>query len=264
VREVVSMRPDADGIDDQTAFMGSRLVSANIIALAGAAGRVDEIAAAFGPYMVPAARPTLHYVLDRGTNPERTLRLRAKAYSWPIAGADDRAIQLQWVAADPIAYGTETNTVTSWSGPADVVGRLYPLTYDRAYAAGGGAPASGLIVGPGDVPILPYLRIYGPASAPVVTFDIDDGTGGPAGVAVIPFVSSFRIDAGDFVGVDTKEHRARLNDDPAASVLSALDWPDLVWPVLPNAPATTTMQLTADNATGLTQVVATWTDGYLS
>jgi hypothetical protein len=98
----------------------------------------------------------------------------------------------------------------------------------------------------------------------VVGFSIDDGSGGPAGAAAIPFVSTFRIDAGDFVGVDTVEHRARLNDDPASSVLSALDWPNLVWPVLPNAPAQTTMQLTAENATGLTQVVATWTDGYLS
>ena len=51
-----------DGVDDTSMYLGSRLVSADITAMATVgAARIDEIAAAFGPFMHPAARPVLHY-----------------------------------------------------------------------------------------------------------------------------------------------------------------------------------------------------------
>ena len=45
--------------------MGTRVVSADITALAGAGARIDDVADNFAPFMVPSARPVLHYVLDR-------------------------------------------------------------------------------------------------------------------------------------------------------------------------------------------------------
>ncbi len=100
VRDVVSNRPDQNGIDDRTAYFGQRVVSANITAQQAP---VDAVAASFAPFMVPAVRPTLHYVLERPGNPERTMTVRASGYSWPISGSKTRDIQLQWVTSDAVA-----------------------------------------------------------------------------------------------------------------------------------------------------------------
>lgn len=63
VRDVVNNRPDQHGIDDRTQYFGARVVSADLVARGQP---VDEVAAAFAPFMVPSVRPTLHYVLDTG------------------------------------------------------------------------------------------------------------------------------------------------------------------------------------------------------
>src|SRR5215475_9017960 len=73
VREVVNNRPDQDGADDRTRLMGPRAVSADITAIRSVPAQVDAVASMFAPYMVPSARPVLHYVLDRPGVAERTL-----------------------------------------------------------------------------------------------------------------------------------------------------------------------------------------------
>jgi hypothetical protein len=259
VREVKSNRPDMDGIDDRTQFAGGRVVSAKVDALAGAGARVDEVAASFGRYMVPSARPYLHYVLDRDDNPERVVGpLRGVAAGWPIVGDNKREIQLQWIAADPVAYDPASYLATAWAGSAVTVGRQYPLTFDRTYAAGpGGSKVDAVFNVHGDYPAQPVVRVYGPITSAVVTFDT------PSDHYVIPFAHGFRIDAGTHVTVDTKAHAAYLGDDPTASVLSSLDWSRLVWPVLPSG-NTVTMSVSGENTTGLAQAQATWNEGYLS
>ena len=255
IREVVNNRPDADGIDDRTALWGSRVVSANITATEPP---VDAVAASFAPFMSPRVRPVLTYVLDRPGAQPMSLTVRASGYAWPISGSKHREIQLQWVAADPIARDPVTRSATAWAGTGAVLGRVYNLVPSRAYPAGAGLPSSGTIIGQGNVPVQPYLRIFGPITDPRVTFD----TVGPP-VAHSEVGMAYRIDAGHFVGIDTRAHTARLDDDPSASVLSELDWPRLIWPMLPNAPDSTSMALTGTGTTSSSQVVASWQDGYL-
>ena len=114
---------------------------------------------------------------------------------------------------------------------------------------------AGQILGAGDVPIRPYLRIYGPISDPVVTFF-------PTGGTMSRVALTTRIDVGHFVGIDTAAHTAYL-DDTGTSMLAELDWLNLQWPALPPR-APTTLQLTGSTTTHVSQVVATWRDGYLS
>jgi hypothetical protein len=264
IRDVVNNRPDNDGTTDRTRFMGSRAVEADITALVGAGARVDEVAASFAPFMNPALRPVLHYVLDRGANPERTLVLRCTAYSWPIIGDNQRDIQLQWVAPDPVVRGATLNLSTAWSG-AGGVGRTYTRNYNRTYPAGSANPVSGRLTSDGDLPFRPYLRIYGPITAPVVAFVPDLSSGDTTTWGQIIFVSNFTISAGHFVGIDTDAHSAFLDDNPAQPVLSQIDWNNLRWPVLSPKPNGWTMSLTGQPAmTGSTQVQATWQDRYLS
>jgi Concanavalin A-like lectin/glucanases superfamily len=255
VRDVTQNRPDQHGIDDRTMYMGGRVVSVVVTALATAGARIDEVASAFGPYMVPDVRPVLHYVLDRADNPERTLTLRASAYSWPVVGPTQRDVSLQWVAADPVARSATVQSATAWSGSSTAAGRSYSLAYNRSYPAGGGAPVAGRIQSAGDVAVRPVVTLYGPLSHGVVTLTQDGAT-----IGVLPMAAPARIDAGRWWTIDTAAHTA--TDDAGASVLASLDWSALAWPVV-GAGTPATMALAGDGTTHVTQAVATWQDGYL-
>jgi hypothetical protein len=263
VRDVVDNRPDQHGVTDRTQFFGSRVISANIVAQSPAASSVDEVAASFAPFMDPSARPVLHYVLERPDATEKVLTVRASAYAWPLVGGKRRDIQLQWVASDPVSFASLEQVATAWSGPSVGGGRTYPLTFNRTYPGGGGAPANGVIVSEGDVAVMPYVRIYGPITGGEVVFVAAPVP--PSGSTFrLPLLGTNRIDAGHFIGIDTHAHTALLDDDPAQPMLNQLDWTRLRWPVLPVAPYETTMSITGTNTTGISQAQATWKDRYLA
>ena len=259
-REETNPRPDAHGTDDSTSLYGARGVTAAVTALHGAGAVIDDVVASFAPFVTLAARPDLHYVLERPGAPERIIAgLRAANYSAPIAGPFQRDLQMQWVAPDPLAYGATAHTATAWAGTGAVLGRVYPLVFPRAYPVGAGLPTVGVIVSAGDVPVQPYLRIFGPITDPLVTFD----THGPPS-AHSEIMVGMRIDAGHFVGIDTAAHTAYLDDDRGQSVLPELIWPTLVWPSLPPSPDATDMALTGTGTTSSSQCVASWYDGFLT
>jgi hypothetical protein len=259
VREVIANRPDTNGAIDRTSLMGARLITAEVKAELGAGARIDDVADNFAPFMVPAARPVLHYVLDRPGAAERTFTLRAVSYAWKVDSPVERDIQLQWKSADPVARDPHTQTVTALAGSTGGTGRTYPLVYARTYPTGGGAPSSGTIISPGDVAVQPLVNVYGPITGPVVTFTPSSGP-----VSRVAFVASYRIDAGHYVAVDTVNKTAYLDGPDGTSVLAWLDWFNTTWPVLPVAPASTTMGLTGASTTGSSQAQAVWRDGYLT
>jgi len=257
VRAVTNNRPDMDGIDDRTQLMGGRTVTAEVMAIDGAGAQIDDVASAFAPFMVPSARPELHYVLDRPGAPERMMIVRAAGYAWAVAGASERDIQLQWIAADPVAYDPIQHTATAFAGTAGLSGRTYTRTYPRTYPTGTAPPSTAIIHSNGDLPVRPLLRIYGPINAPVVQIRGADGT-----VYRVSFIGSFQIGVGAFVDVDCAAKYARYQGDPLQPVLNQIDWTTLRWPVLP--PQTdNVLSLSGTNTAGATQVQAIWQDGYL-
>ena len=254
VREVVTNRPDQDGVDDRTAYFGSRVVSANITAQSPAAVSVDAIAASFAPFMVPSVRPVLHYVLERPGAAERTLTVRAANYTWPISGGTKREIQLQWVAADAIASAAAVRTATAWAGSDVKGGRVYNLTFNRTYGAEGGSfPTTATLRTDGDVPAWPLLRVYGPITLPFLAF-------GPAGQ--IKFLAPFAIDAGHFVEISTADRTVFLDGDLAQPAFASLDWRQTKWPSIAPGPGIP-MSISGTSTTHVTQVQATWQDRYL-
>lgn len=262
-REVTQNRADADGAVDRTSLMGPRVIQASITALAAGGASIDTVAASFAKYMVPSQRPTLHYVLDRPGAVERLLTLRASAYAWPIVGPSQRDISLQWVAPDPVARATETQSATAWAGASVGGGRIYDLRFDRSYPLGGAAgPTPAQVSGNGEVPITPYLRLYGPITAPYVSFD--SVAGGASWAGIFRFVDGFRVDVGHFVGVDVGAHSANMDDDPTQSVLSSLAWSSLTWPVWPNLPTVVAVNYGGTNTDYRSQCQIAWQDGYLS
>ena len=265
VRAVVSNRPDTDGIDDRTQYFGERAITANITALVGAGARIDDVADNFAPFMTPSARPVLHYVLDRPGAAERTITVRAAGYAWKVEGDNQRDIQLQWVAADPNVYDPNLQTVTAWSGSSTAAGRAYPLTYPRAYPTGGGSSTTGTINSPGDLPVQPLLRIYGPITTPRVYLQTltSPGVNGPQ--YRVWFATGFQVNAGEWVDVDTDNKTANRNSDPTQPVFASINFVSTVWPVLPVAPGYTYLSMTGTGATNqVTQVQAIWHDAYLT
>ena len=170
VREVVDNRPDADGVYDRTQFFGSRVISANITAQSPAA----ELDRRGGGQLRPV------HGAERAPRPALRPRApgRGRAHHHAAGGRlllahrrrRKRDIQLQWVAADPVAREASDKTATAWAGASEGGGRTYPLTFNRTYPGGGGAAANGLIVTHGDVAVSPYLRIYGPITGAAVAF----------------------------------------------------------------------------------------------
>jgi hypothetical protein len=258
VRDVLNNRPDGDGVDDRTLYFGARAVTANITALTGAGAQIDAVASAFAPYMVPSARPVLHYVLDRPGAAERTLVVRAASYDWKIEGDQQRDIQLQWVAADPAVQDPVAKTATAWAGSALNPGRLYNLTYPRTYPAGGNTANTATIHSNGDLSVQPLVRIYGPISGAAVHFAVPSGP-----TFTVGFVSTFTIGAGAWVDIDTNQKTAYYQGDINQNVLASMDWPNLTWPVLPPN-VDNQMTLTGGATSGVTQAVATWNDRYLT
>lgn len=235
-RDVVNNRPDRNGADDRTQYFGIRTVTIQLEVLQGAGARVDEIAGLFGPYLDPAQRPVLHYILDRDTNPERTLTLRAAAFTAPVSGPYQRSIQLQFVAADPLARDPLTKTATT--------------------------PLGGMvtIATPGDVPIWPRFRITGPVTAaPMLQFVPTAGY-----IWWFGFISSFAIAAGHFVDIDTDARTVYRDGDPGSPALGSVDWTISSWQPLPPAPSTTDMTLAGTGPSSATHVTAYWQDGYLT
>jgi hypothetical protein len=206
--------------------------------------------------MNPAARPTLHYVLDRPGVGERTLVLRAKAYTWAADDAYQRDVQLQWLAADPIARDPNVKSSTAWAGAG--AGRTYPLTFPRTYPAGGTSSTSGTISAAGDVDVRPLVRVYGPATAPAVVFTYGDGS-----TSTLAFDAGYDLAAGDWLDIDAEARTVNLNSDPTRPELAAVDWPTSAWPFVPAGTAATFV-LDASSTSGVTQAVAYWQDGYLA
>lgn len=260
VRDVVNVRPDQDGAIDRTQFFGERAVSASVKAVTWAGAQLDDVASRFAPFMVPSARPVLHYVLDRPGAPERILTVRAAGYEFIVDNPDERDIHLAWIAADPIVRDPTPHLATAFTGSSPgTAGRRYNLVFPRVYPSGGGGPVSATIYSPGDVAVRPLLRIYGTVTAPVVSF-----TPGAGAFAMLPTMT---ISGGHYVEADCAAQTAWLDGDRTRSVAAYIDWATIYaqggWPLIPPR-STITMTMTGQSTSGNAQTQVSWQDGYLS
>jgi hypothetical protein len=263
VREVAENRADQNGMIDRTSLFGGRIITIELTALAGAGARIDEVVASFAPFMDPSLRPQLHYILDRPGELERVITVRAQSFAWPIVGPNQRDFQLVFLAADPLLYDATTNTATAWCGATGNPGRVYDLTFDRTYPAGGTTPSTVQLNNYGDVWVPLLVRVHGPAQNIQVRFA---NMAAPNIAAVFKFLPTFALSAGDYVDIDSQNRIVFKNGDPTVSQFEQVDWSVSVWPYLapesrqPNI----AMSMTADDANNVTQVTAYWSDAYLT
>jgi hypothetical protein len=263
VRAVTDPIPGMHGVIDRTQFFGGRVITASLTSWDGGRVPLDQITAQFGPFLDVGARPELHYT-TKGNPTERVLTLRASAWSAPMlqpnygASGLGNEFQLSFVAADPIPRSAATSLATAWAGSSTLTGRLYSWKPPRLYVSLGGSPANGTLISHGSLMFRPLLRIYGPITAPVVKFVTQNS----AQTFIVAALNTSRIDAGNYVEIDTGMKTAFLNGQHTQPWLSKLDWTQMNWPVLPVSPDQTVMSLTGNNTTGASQVQATWQDRF--
>ena len=262
VREVVSNRPDMNGVDDRTQYMGSRVITADIMALTGAGAQIDAVAVAFGPFMNPAARPVLHYVLDRPGHPERQITVRGADFGWPLVGGNQRGIHLGFVAAEPIMRDPNMQTSTAWAGTGSPGGRTYNLTFARQYPAGGSSPTRAEIHPGGDVGVRPTFRIYGPITSPAVAWTTY--TSGPSVSGYVRMVAGYQVAANHWLDLDSAQKTAYVDGDHTQPAMASIDWQNTAWPLFGPAPDYGAFGLQGTSTSTTTQVQATWRDGYLT
>ena len=260
VREVVSNAPDAMGVDDRTSLFGARLVTA-AITVWDDRRTMDDIARAFGPYLVPSVRPELHWLLDTPENQyaERMLTLRASAFSAPIRGGRWRDLLLAWSAPDPVIRDPAIRSTEARPSSTVNIGRRYDLIPPRVYPSGaGGGGLQGRIVTMGDLPVLPLIRLYGPASGPSIHF----ASTALAGSLTFIFKSSYRLDATQWVDVDCDRHT--VTDWQGRRQESQVNWNSTRWPMAPAGGVVTIITMTGAGADHITQAQILWRDGYLT
>ena len=251
-REETYPLPDRDGIADYTRLMGARVITAHITAW-GEGRTIDDITRRFAPFVVPAARPQLHVVLDTPDNTyaERVIGLRASAFSAPIMGPYHREITLGWAAPDPRLYAATPSQAIVLPPMAINVGRTYDLRFDREYPEGYGGSGVVDVTNAGDVATWPTLRIYGPITDPRITNLYTDEA----------LAFNIVIAGGDYLVVNTAERAVYLDDDPEADRYNNVDVAQTTW--FPLRPGPNRLRLSGSAYATPAQTQITWTDAYL-
>jgi hypothetical protein len=255
VREDRDLRPDAHGTIDVTRLFGARVVTARLVAW-GEGKTQDDIADLFAPFMDVTGRYQLHVTKDSANGAERVLTMRPSAWASPMGVPITRELHLAWVCPDPVMHDGTSHTVIVYPGSTGG-GRVYPLTFNRTYPAGGQTTARA--TNNGDTTAYPLLRIYGPATAIALVQTID----GVGQLNRITFVPAYAIAAGHYVVIDTAARTVLLDGDPTQSVYGQLQWDGIgAWPFLPSKVATT-FTLAATGISAATQLQVVWQDAYL-
>jgi hypothetical protein len=286
LREVVNNRPDQHGTDDQTAYFGSRAVTANITSFQDRdTMALDDIAAQFAPFMVPSARPVLTYSTHSDIGRWRRLTLRPASFDSPMdAPRRIRNIHLGFVAPDPIARDTQQRRAIAQAGDSVRDGRYYngPPTRpgtdfgvidangntgwgfhpDRQYPQGGSDPTVGQIVNDGDVPVSPLLRIWGPIDGPIVWGSYLDTFANIERRWQVVCRPSLHIDEGQYVDINT-DLKTAVRGGTCQSVLAQVAWMETTWPAI-SPGATSDLRIRGGTTNDATMVEAFWRSGFLT
>lgn len=232
VRQVITALPTIDGNWDTTRLLGPRTVTiaAKLVPTGqGKVRTVDKLAR----LLDPRRRPRLYWMLDDPAVAldERYLTVRYGGYSQPYVPDPIWDLQVTLVAPDPIirAFRRQTTTIPP-GGEGYAVNRGSYLTW-------------------------PLLHIWGPCTAPVVTWE--DPAGGRVAIA------GESIAAGHRVEVDTQLRTVALDgsDDPAFSWYRYLDFAETRWQ--PLRPGETRLSFAASASAEPARVEVDWVDAWI-
>jgi hypothetical protein len=223
-REIVRPRSLADGIFDDTRYLGSRIVTVTMRMMSGGCDPVassqtliDQVM----PYLSPRKRVRLAWSIQRNMNEVRSVVVRG--YDAPVL-IESRAfptVAFQFVSVGAyLELAQETCFIRNPNLYTPEEGRDYDLTFDRQYVPG--FPGDAVVVfNPGNSPANWTATILATAIQPRIIVNgtiIETNRNG--GVTLI---------AGQTLTIDTEDRTAFLNNDPTLPRYDRLNFEDWSW-----------------------------------
>lgn len=216
-RVVVDDRPLADGVDDRTAYFGSRVVTLDLLARKNRQTALDEL----GPFLVPNARSYLYYPSSAGF--ERRVLLRGASVDAPWEGAPGKLeLLVAWEAPNGTAETANANSATASATTPPGPGFEFDLTFDLTFPASSPA-GSTTVTTIGNAKCYPVIKLYGPATFPRIENYTD-------GQKSLDF--NIALSATDYLEVDVRNKTVLLNGNPAQNRYQTLDFATSEWWVL--------------------------------
>lgn len=233
VRAVARPRALADGVIDDTKFVGARAATVTVRLNDGAACRPgtsqQELFDLLLPYMSPRRRPLLRWSLPGSDGVTRQMVVRGDSAPMVIAGPRYPVVALAFVSDGEITDGDSDDGSGGSSGeqcetiePTEDVesGRVYDLAFPRDYPVSNAigwrqvtqsgneaAHWTGTISGP---VTNPFLQV----NDALVTWTANGG---------------LVLNAGDFLTIDTRERTMFFNGDPTEPRYDRTNFPAWWW-----------------------------------
>lgn len=213
-----SPRPDADGEDDSTTYVGARAVVLSGTVVPTATQTRSEVLDRLRAFTLPRRRPWLYFTAEDGGD-ERRIRLVPSEHSAPLERPGSAAVTVGWRGPDGFAESVDVTLESASATPDVEPGRTYPRTYFLTYPDA--TPVGAVVVtNPGTAPALPVLELYGPATDPVVA-NVTTGK-------VLAF-EGIELASGDYLEIDTAEKTILLNGLESASRYGFVDFAVSEW-----------------------------------
>jgi hypothetical protein len=249
VRPVVRSRALADGVFDETTFLGQRAVTATL-RIASATATQAAIDAVM-PFMSPRRRPTLTWALAGSPTDYRTLVLRGVDAPIVINGPSYQLLVCSWVSTDSFVLGVTEHCESATASSDD--GRTYDLTFDRTYT-GVLASSSFYAINSGSAPAHWRATITAIATDPTirvngVAMDFDQNGG-------------VTLTGSQTLVIDTKARTILLNNDPATPRYDRTNFTDWTWDDLLLQPGQNLVEFFTDTSDTGTLTMC-WYDTYL-
>lgn len=247
-RPVVRNRSLADGLVDDSRFLGGRAVTVSLNVdqrVLPAQTLIDQLS----PFMSPRNRPVITWSLPGTPDELRSLTVRGVDMPLVIEGPKYHTVVMQFLASDSLtqapASALRCVTMTPGEGGA---GRTYNLTFPRVYPAAGPLGSKNVPVY-GNAPTPWVATIFGGIEDPAATvngFDIEF-----TGLTLTTFQT---------LVIDVTAKTILLDGDPAESRynlsnFTAWDWDDLLLP-----PGDNVMRLTGTAPTTSAAMTVCLTD----
>lgn len=218
VRSVVRNRALADGVLDDTTYVGARAISASII-IDQRQGDPQLLVDELMPYLSPRYRPRLTWQIP-GSVEHRSSIVRGSDAPNVIAGEKFNTVIASWVTTSGVIEASSQTCVVIDPGESAESGRVYDLEFDRSYPPGLGV-GEVLVNNPGNTVADWTCTIFGAVTNPVLEIN---------GVEM-RFDRNGGLDVGlaQSVTIDTRSRTVLLNNEAEESRYDRMNFMDWTW-----------------------------------
>ena len=248
VREVSRYRALADGVLDDSQFLGARAVSMNItldVNKQDPQTSIDRLMS----FMTPHVRPRLHWTIP-GSAQIRSMIVRGADAPVSIQGKQAHVVSVQWVGVNGSLEAADRKCSTIVPGDDVETGRTYDLTFDRTYPPGT-AIGRRIVQNDGNEVAEWEAAIYGDCLDPVLTIN---------GIRI---EFDYDLQAGQSIYINSRDRTILLNIDPFTSVYGSTNFTEWSWESVRLQPGENVVQFNAASINAGAQAVICWRDTWL-